>query len=181
MWQTVPSFLFCSLYHYWSPLLYRDDAGDDGSQFSTVFNEENRHTPLNQTELLKFSTHVAKFSGKIANPSLKKTNIVTKTTNITAVNIGFLKITCEVMLTRFIYIHVLFRIILKEWRETKCPKTKINNRTNLSYLYGVWISSISSAVLFSYEIFLIKLLYLHVNGSCWTQESVLLSMYHTCN
>ena len=74
-------------------MLYRDDAGDDGSQFSTVFNEENRHTPLNQTELLKFSTHVAKFSGKIANHSLKKTNIVTKTTNITAVNYcGFLRV-----------------------------------------------------------------------------------------
>lgn len=78
MWQTVPSFLFCSLYHYWSPLLYRDDAGDDGSQFSTVFNEENRHTPLNQTELLKFSTHVAKFSGKIANPSLKRQILLRK-------------------------------------------------------------------------------------------------------
>ena len=143
MWQTEPSFLFCSLYHYWSPLLYRDDAGDDGSQFSTVFNEENRHTPLNQTELLKFSTHVAKFSGKIAKSFIKKDKYCYE--NYKHYNcelLWFLESTCEVMLTRDIYIYIYTCTVpnyFEKWRETKCPKTKINNRTNLSYLYGVWI------------------------------------------
>ena len=88
-------------------MLYRDDAGDDGSQFSTVFNEENRHTPLNQTELLKFSTHVAKFSGKIAKSFIKKDKYCYE--NYKHYNcelLWFLESTCEVMLTREIYIYI---------------------------------------------------------------------------
>lgn len=41
----------------------RDDTGENDVKFTTAFNEENRHTPLEQDELLAFSTHVAKFSG----------------------------------------------------------------------------------------------------------------------
>lgn len=41
----------------------RNDTGENDVKFTTAFNEENRHTPLEQDELLAFSTHVAKFSG----------------------------------------------------------------------------------------------------------------------
>ncbi|XP_061164147.1 guanylate cyclase soluble subunit alpha-2-like [Saccostrea echinata] len=40
----------------------RDEAIENDVKFSTAFNEENRHTPLDQDELLKFSTHVAKLT-----------------------------------------------------------------------------------------------------------------------
>lgn len=43
----------------------RDDTGENDVKFTTAFNEENRHTPLEQDELLAFSTHVAKFSDKL--------------------------------------------------------------------------------------------------------------------
>lgn len=43
---------------------FRDDTGENDVKFSTAFNEENRHTPLEQDELLAFSIQVAKFSGR---------------------------------------------------------------------------------------------------------------------
>lgn len=45
-------------------IFFSEETHENDAKFSTVFNEENRHTPLDQDELLKFSSHVAKFTGK---------------------------------------------------------------------------------------------------------------------